>query len=60
MTASHVSIIQLADIVEEYLTQERYDYISIAARLRQVRGSKSVLETCEALAKEVERRAPDR
>lgn len=60
MTASHDSIKQIADIVEEYLVQERYDFISIAARLRQVKGSRSVVTTCERLAHELEARAPER
>lgn len=60
MTASQDSIRQLADIVQEYLLEEDYDYISIAARLRLVTGNESVKKTCSALADEIERRTPIR
>jgi hypothetical protein len=58
MTASNVSIIQLADLIEEYLVQERATYLSIAADLRKVTGNKSVTSTCAYLALELEKRAP--
>lgn len=60
MAANQTSIIQLADIVEEYLVQERYDYESIAARLRLVTGNKSTIESCRLLADEIMERAPSR
>lgn len=60
MSEREDTIDQLADIVVEYLIDERYDYISIAAKLRMVTGNQIATETCHRLANELEARAPSK
>lgn len=62
MTASQYSIIQLADLLEELMeiAIKNDEWLGIEQgvpiRLRQIRGSKSVVESMELLAREIERR----
>lgn len=57
MAASYITVVQLADLIEDIRDKE-VSLRAIALRLREdIEGSKSVRATCEALAAELEKRA---
>jgi hypothetical protein len=56
LTASRVSVIQLADLLDEVAIRDEYDYSWLPEALREIEGNQSLRETCELVARELEKR----